>query len=130
MGRDKKKNKQKKNPSKFAATAYNDDDYESYKPKMVASRRRQQTEETVLNEMFSNVIDACISFDTTKIFHYPVKRKDAPNYYDVIKQPVDLTSMKNKAKRGEYQDKYQFLDDIALLRKNAEFYNGVASNLA
>ena len=116
--------------SKFSTTAYNDDDYESYRPKTQLSRRRQQNEETALNDIFVKIIDSCINFDATKIFHYPVKRKDAPNYYDVIKNPIDLTSMKNKAKRGEYLSKENFLADMELLRKNAEFYNGVTGQIA
>lgn len=73
------------------------------------------------------MIDKCIIFDKMKVFHYPVKRKDAPNYYDVIKNPIDLTAMKNKAKRGEYTSKEEFMKEIELLRTNAEFYNGAHS---
>lgn len=67
----------------------------------------------MLNEIFGNVIDSCIIYDHSKIYHYPVKKKDAPNYYDVIKNPVDLTSMKNRAKRTEYESREQFMDDFA-----------------
>ena len=86
--------------------------------------------EQILNEIFGNVIDSCICFDKTKLFHYPVKRKDAPNYYDVIKNPIDLTSIKNKAKRSEYLTKEAFLGDLALLRTNAEIFNGAISLIA
>jgi hypothetical protein len=53
-----------------------------------------------------------------------VKRKDAPNYYDVIKNPIDLTQIKNKAKRIEYFTKDQLLADFQLLVDNAMIFNG------
>lgn len=82
-----------------------------------------------LNDIFGTVIDSCFIFDKTKIFHYPVKKKDAPNYFDVIKNPVDLTAMRNKAKRNEYETMEQFLQEINQLRVNAEFFNGLNSHI-
>ena len=55
-----------------------------------------------MNEIFENIVDSCIKYDRFKVFTSAVKRKDAPNYYDVIKNPIDLTQIKNKAKRIEY----------------------------
>ena len=94
------------------------------RPKIPPSRRRQQSEETLLNEIFENIVDSCIKFDKQKIFVAAVKKKDAPNYYEMILQPIDLTQMKNKAKRLEYLSKNQFLSDFYLLRANAQTYNG------
>jgi len=68
--------------------------------------------ENMLNEIFGNVIDSCICFDTTKLFAQKVSRKDAPNYYEVVKQPMDLTSMKNKTKRNDYSTQEEFLADL------------------
>jgi hypothetical protein len=64
-----------------------DDEYEKnlYKPRQIQpSRRRQKAEEVLLNEIFENVIDACIKQDRQKVFIAPVKSKDAPRYYEVI----------------------------------------------
>jgi hypothetical protein len=74
--------------------------------------------------MFTDIIEACFIFDRSKIFHFPVKKKDAPNYTDIIKNPIDLQSMKNKAKRNEYDTSDQFIGDLELMRTNAEIYNG------
>ncbi len=88
------------------------------------SRRRQQSGQALLNEVFGNIIDSSICFDKTKVFHQQVKKKDAPNYYDVIKNPICLMDMKNKAKRQEYMTKDSLVKDIALMRENAERFNG------
>jgi len=110
-----------------------DEEYEQnlYKPKSLQqSRRRQQSEETLLNEIFENIADHCIKCDKTKLFLAPVKKKDAPNYYDVIRQPMDLTSIKNKAKRLEYRTRAAFESDLSLISQNAETFNGYHHGIA
>lgn len=66
MSKDKSKKKssqpaKKKAPSKPTHPAYNDEDYESYKPKIASSRRRQQSGEAALNEVLSQIVDMCIA---------------------------------------------------------------------
>lgn len=84
----------------------------------------------MFNQLFEDVVDSCIKFDQTKIFATAVKKKDAPNYYDVIREPIDLGQMKNKAKRLEYLTVGQFMADLNLLRSNAETFNGMSSGIA
>lgn len=61
-------------------SAYREDDFELYKPKTLSTRRRQVSVETSFNEALGSIVDSCIHFDTSKIFLYPVKKKDAPTY--------------------------------------------------
>ena len=88
------------------------------------SRKRRDTTDRQLNEIFEDVVDCCIKIDQTKVFHKPVKKKDYPDYFEIIKQPIDLYEMKNKTKRSEYKNREQFLDDFNLLVRNCEVYNG------
>mmetsp|Transcript_12526 Transcript_12526/g.8751 ORF Transcript_12526/g.8751 Transcript_12526/m.8751 type:complete len:105 (+) Transcript_12526:393-707(+) len=53
-----------------------------------------------------------------------VTKKEAPNYYDCIKNPIALRDMKNKAKRRDYKNSEMFKFDFELLRANAELFNG------
>ena len=95
-------------PKRTTSADLADDDYENnlYKPRQAQpTRRRQQTEESALNQIFEDIVDSCIKSDKYKFFAAPVKRKDAPNYYEVIKNPIDLGLIKNKAKRIEYHTK-------------------------
>lgn len=50
--------------------------------------------------------------------------KDAPGYFNIVKDPIDLSIMKGKTKRRHYVDLSDFRDDINLLVTNAETYNG------
>jgi DNA-binding cell septation regulator SpoVG len=110
-----------------------DEEYEQnlYKPKSLQqTRRRQQSEETLLNEIFEGVADHCIKIDKTKLFVAPVKKKDAPNYLDIIRHPMDLTNIKSKAKRLEYRSRAAFEGDLLLIQANAEQYNSLEHPIA
>jgi transcription initiation factor TFIID subunit 1 len=88
------------------------------------SRKRRDTPERMFNEMLEDIIDNSIKFDQTKIFHQPVKKKEYQDYYNIVKNPIDLSAMKNKTKRTEYTTVQQLTDDIELLVNNSILYNG------
>lgn len=89
-----------------------------------SSRRRQNTPLSQFNEVLVNIVDSCITFDNTRMFHQPVKKSDAPTYYDIIKNPMDLSTLKAKAKRCEYKSLAQFQEDMQLMKSNSEAFNG------
>lgn len=47
-----------------------------------------------------------------------------PDYNDIIKHPMDLGTMYDKLKSGEYGSMQAFEDDLQLIVRNAETYNG------
>ena len=62
--------------------------------------------------------------DKQKVFHRPVKEKDAPQYYSRIQQPMDLTSLRQKYKAGKYSHYGELLHDLELIWSNCIEYNG------
>ena len=88
------------------------------------NRKRRDTPEKMFNELIEDIVDSCIKYDLTKLFHQPVKKKDYPDYYTIVKNPIDLTSMKNKTKRCEYMKTQELIDDLDLLVNNSTIYNG------
>ncbi|KAK3282699.1 hypothetical protein CYMTET_9572 [Cymbomonas tetramitiformis] len=52
-----------------------------------------------------------------------VSKTLAPNYYDVIKFPMDLEKMTKKLKSGKYLARQEFQDDIDLIVKNCRYFN-------
>jgi hypothetical protein len=113
--------KRKKKSSQSFDNVY---EYEMDKASTLVSRKRRDTPEKLFNELIEDIIDSCIKFDLTKIFHQPVKKKEYPDYYDIIKNTIDLGSMKNKTKRNEYKTISQFTDDLDLMVRNSSIYNG------
>lgn len=54
----------------------------------------------------------------------PSKRTNS-DYYELIKQPIDLNKIQQKFKADEYQAFQQFEADIQLLFSNAKQYHQV-----
>ena len=91
------------------------------RPKTISARRRRQVEENP----YDDIAFRLIRFDTTKIYIYPVKKEIYPDYYTLITNPIDLTTINAKAKRGEYNSAQTFIDDLDLMIINSTIYNGL-----
>lgn len=50
-------------------------------------------------------------------------KKDLPDYYDVIKQPMDFKRIKQKLKENKYGTIEEINSDINILCNNAQIYN-------
>lgn len=56
-------------------------------------------------------------------FAVPVNKDEVPDYYDVIKEPMDLSTMELKLENDKYESFEQFLYDARLIFKNCRSYN-------
>ena len=63
-------------------------------------------------------------------FHHPVNKKNVKNYYDIIKNPIDLETISLNVKEHKYHNRQMFLNDIELMYKNCVQYNGEESSLS
>ena len=52
-----------------------------------------------------------------------------PDYFDIIKNPMDMTEIKRKLNAGEYKDPWEYIDDIWLMFENAWVYNRKTSRV-
>lgn len=52
-----------------------------------------------------------------------VSKREAPNYYQIIKKPMDLNTILKKLKSFQYKSKQQFVEDVMLIWKNCLTYN-------
>lgn len=43
------------------------------------------------------------------VFQNPIREQDAPGYYDIVKQPMDLKSLKKRLREGVIFIRYIFL---------------------
>ncbi|GME47998.1 hypothetical protein GTA08_BOTSDO04045 [Neofusicoccum parvum] len=57
-----------------------------------------------------------------------VNKRDAPDYYQVIKQPMDIGTMIKKLKSLQYRSKKEFVDDLNLIWSNCLKYNADPSH--
>ncbi|GAA5899960.1 hypothetical protein JCM6882_007012 [Rhodosporidiobolus microsporus] len=56
-------------------------------------------------------------------FLQKVRKADVPDYYDVIKRPMDLATLLKKVKQQAYRSKKAFAEDLDLIWSNCLLYN-------
>ncbi|KAF3894196.1 Component of the RSC chromatin remodeling complex (Eurofung) [Trichophyton interdigitale] len=61
--------------------------------------------------------------DPSRLFHRSVNKRNVPDYYDVIKEPMALSVLKQKIKSKVYTHFAEFVRDCALIPHNAQTYN-------
>jgi hypothetical protein len=62
----------------------------------------------------------------SQFFYYPVDpiTYQCPDYYDIVKNPMDLSTMQEKMNKGQYNTPQEFEADIRLIIDNCLTYNG------
>lgn len=60
---------------------------------------------------------------TKMYFGEPVRESYVPNYYSVIKNPMDLGTIKTKIEQRRYNNVYEFRDDVRLTFNNCRIFN-------
>lgn len=52
-----------------------------------------------------------------------------PDYFDIVKKPMDLSTIKRKLDTGQYSDPWQYVDDVWMMFENAWLYNRKTSKV-
>lgn len=83
----------------------------------------KETEEKTFEEQCEDILKALNEHENAWPFRQPVPQKQAPDYYNVIKEPMWIERIKEKLKEGSYTEREQFKYDINLIFENAKVYN-------
>ncbi|PYH41135.1 putative RSC complex subunit (RSC1) [Aspergillus saccharolyticus JOP 1030-1] len=87
---------------------------------------------TVSDEQFRSMMDVVMAIyefreedghDPSKLFQRSVNKRLVPDYYDIIKEPMALSILKQKINKREYKGFSEFVRDCALIPHNAQTYN-------
>ncbi|PSR90897.1 hypothetical protein BD289DRAFT_481439 [Coniella lustricola] len=97
------------------------------------NRSKWASEESVGQEELYEALDKVLSelkahTEYSTPFLTKVSKRDAPDYYSVIKQPMDLGTMTKKLKQLQYKSKADFVADLNLIWDNCLRYNQNLSN--
>ena len=82
---------------------------------------------TYTNLVQSNIIGQMTAEPDSLLFRQPVSRRDVPDYYEIVRHPIDLLKMKEKANQRSYKSRQDFVADLRYLATNALLYNGLRS---
>jgi len=82
-------------------------------------------EEAVAMQMqCRDVLNAIRDHSSSWPFHIAVNRQEVPDYYEIIKDPMDLESMEKRVNQGNYYiTKDIFLADLKRICDNCRIYN-------
>jgi len=78
---------------------------------------------TALNKLLVHLLSLLIKKDEDKIFAKPVTEKIAPGYFDLVKHPMDFSTIASKIKSGMYKSYQIFISDFDQICRNAQLYN-------
>ena len=72
---------------------------------------------------FNCIIEHMMKDSASWPFKDPVRIEVAPDYYQTITKPIDLSTMRERVQQGHYDTVDLFIEDIELMFKNARIYN-------
>jgi transcription initiation factor TFIID subunit 1 len=75
---------------------------------------------SILNEIFLELKALPGSNDLLQ----PVNARLVTDYYQIVKQPMDLQQVRTRITENKYELRSQFLSDLGLILNNSTLYNG------
>ncbi|KAM4676006.1 bromodomain-containing protein 8-like [Discoglossus pictus] len=78
----------------------------------------------ILKKMLTPIWKMIASHRFAGPFIKPVSDRQAPGYKDVVKRPMDLTTVKRGLSKGRIKTPAEFQRDVMLMLQNAIMYNG------
>lgn len=89
-----------------------------------ARRGRRTGEDMPLNNIaLYTLLEDVLKHEDSWPFRRPVSTKEVPDYYDIIKNPMDFAKIKSKLNMGEYTINEQMMNDVQLVFRNCDLYN-------
>lgn len=94
-----------------------------------SAKRRRRTGNSGAQVAFSNLLEKVLNklkaHQCAPPFSkpVPVNMKYAPDYYKVIKEPMDLSTIRSKIRAFHYSSRTEFMNDMKLMIDNCYIYN-------
>ena len=93
--------------------------------KSLNSRERKEVIDTVdsLLSPLKSIVQSMKNHSSAWPFLEPVKKSDVPDYYDVIKSPMDLKTLGEQVKAKQYLVRTAFIEDAQKIFDNCKLFN-------
>eukprot|EP01119_Soliformovum_irregulare_P015805 TRINITY_DN4508_c0_g1_i1.p1 TRINITY_DN4508_c0_g1~~TRINITY_DN4508_c0_g1_i1.p1 ORF type:complete len:1471 (+),score=537.36 TRINITY_DN4508_c0_g1_i1:58-4470(+) len=112
--------------NKDAISLDEDDELNMLNRQKKRSRRTGSTgAQVAMSNLFEKILNKIKEHQYAHPFLNPVPlgNKIAPRYYDIIKNPMDLSTIREKIRTFAYASRTDFLDDMKLMVNNCYSYN-------
>ncbi|CAG8756423.1 32406_t:CDS:2 [Gigaspora margarita] len=73
--------------------------------------------------VMKEILNRLKSHPSSLPFHEPVNGDDVPDYYDIIKDPMDLSTVLKRMENNRYRSLLEFAIDMQKIWNNAKIYN-------
>merc|ERR1740136_89270 len=90
---------------------------------------RERMPHVIMADRLEQIRSDCEKRDLISPFLRPVDKRKYPKYYEVISNPIDLQTIRDKIQRYEYKHVDSFISDFEVMMNNAVKFNGVGSSL-
>lgn len=70
-----------------------------------------------------HILERLVEFKSSWPFLQSVKKEEVPDYYDVVKDPMDFQTMREKILEAKYKNRDQYISDVQKICDNARLYN-------
>lgn len=92
--------------------------------RLSSSRRSRVSSDLLLDHvLLGKLIEEVMKHKDAWPFLRPVVKSEVPDYYRVIKNPMDLARVKSNLNIGKYSSNYDVVSDLQLIFKNCDLYN-------
>lgn len=105
------------------------DEYCDYLQYNKTANRARTDPAVVLCSLLEEILNDLRDLPDMQPFMFPVNAKKVPDYYKIIQNPMDLTTMRDKLRQRKYNSREEFLSDINLIVDNSSLYNGPSNTL-
>ncbi|XP_036415277.1 protein polybromo-1 isoform X3 [Colossoma macropomum] len=113
---------------------YEDDDDDGDDTQENAGGSMEDESASVLKEVLEQLLDTVLTYTehgrlVSELFQRLPSKIQYPDYYDIIKEPIDLKAIAQRIQIGYYKSVNHMAKDIDLLVKNAKTYNEPGSQV-
>ncbi|KAM4588811.1 protein polybromo-1-like isoform 5-T5 [Odontesthes bonariensis] len=115
---------------------YDEDDEEGYDAQdNPGGSTEDESAPTCLKEVLEQLLDAVVTYTeptgrlVSELFQKLPSKMQYPDYYAIIKEPIDLKIIAQKIQLGHYRSVNAMAKDVDLLVKNAKTYNEPGSQV-
>lgn len=99
------------------------------RPEYRSANRRRTDPAVTFSTFLENLCLEMRAMPGTDLFWTPVNPRTVPDYFNIVKKPIDIQTIRKKVRDKEYQNRQQFLDDVKQMHENSALYNGKTSEL-